>query len=179
MICVVLRLQDEPSAEGSRRQERQCLDAVFAAMDSRGVWNRYVKDFCATKLSLGSELFAKSMENTLTASTESSILRRVADLHVRVRLYHLDSESLSLMRVLDELQKRYQAIPEEQCNVDLFERPQKLFAVVIEATYSVLLIITDSRQPCVNELKRLSSSYLQLVSMLLCSMVCTWSPLTR
>ena len=74
------------------------------------------------------------------------------------------------MKLIEE-----QAIPEEQCNVDLFERPQKLFAVVIEATYSVLLIIAESTQTCVNELKRLSSTYLQLVSVLLCSMVCACS----
>ena len=145
-------------------RKRQCLKAVFKAMESIEVWRRYVKDFCATKLNLESELFIKSMEDNLTASTNSSMCRKVADLHVRVRLYHLDSESLSLMRVLDELQNRYQAIPENQCHIDLFEKPQELFAVVIEATYNVLLKMSTSHcQTCAIELKRLSSSYFQLV----------------
>ena len=156
-------IQDE--AAGNR--EQQCLNAVFTAMESIDVWKAYVKDFCTTKLNLGSELFAKSMEETLTASSESNIRRRVADLHVCVRLHHLDSESLSLMRVLDELQIRYQAIPEEQYQIGLFEEPQKLFAVVIEATYNVLLTMSTNLElyhpECVSELKRLSSSYLQLV----------------
>ena len=122
-----------------------------------------MKDFCATKLCLGSELFTKSIESSLTVSAEGNIRCRVADLHVRVRLYHLDSECLSLMRFLDEMQKRYQAISEKQCLLGLFEKPADLFAVMIETTYKVLLTMWTSEQTCVNELKKLSSSYLQLV----------------
>ena len=130
-------------------------------MECNEVWRKYVKDFCAAKLSLGSELFMKSIEDSLTVSAEGNICRRVADLHVRVRLYHL--ECLSLMRFLDEVQKRYQAISKKQCHVGLFENPDELFAVVIEAIYNVLLNMWTSKQTCANELKKLSSSYLQLV----------------
>lgn len=125
----------------------------------------YVKDFCATKLSLSSELFARSMEHTLLTLCESDVRRRVADLHVLVRLYHLDSESLSLMRILDGIQRRYQVVSDEQCDLDLFEKPQKLFVIVVDAVYCVLSILSkSSSQDCVRELKMLSSCYLQMVS---------------
>ena len=125
---------------------------------------RYVRDFCATKLSLGSVHFAKKMEDTLAQSTECNIYRRVADLHVRVRYYHLESESLSLMRVLDELQKRYlDNDTEDQCHLGLSQEPQELFTVVIETIYSVLLKMKDKTEIRVNDLKKMSSTYLQLV----------------
>ena len=163
-ICVpqVPHIQDETLGE-ARCQERLCLNAVFVAMKNRDVRMRYVRDFCATKLSLGSVHFAKIMEDTLSESTECKIFRRVADLHVRVRYYHLESESLSLMRVLDELQARYLAIKEDQCHLGLSQEPQELFTMVIDTFYSILLKMTDTTEIRVNDLKRMSSTYLQLV----------------
>ena len=133
-------------------------------MEYNEVWKCYVKDVCATKLSLGSILFTKSIEDSLAESSEGNIYRRVAVLHVCVRLYHLDSECLSLMRFLDEMEEQYQFVSEKQCLVvGLFGHPEDLFTVVIETIYQVLLHMWNSEQTCVDTLMRLSSKYLELV----------------
>ena len=159
------------------------MAAVFMSMKCEDVWMRYVKDFFSIKLNLSSESFAKSVsvlssqsftksvsvEKHLIAHGDGNMHRRITDLHVFVRLYHLDSESLSLMRVLDELQKKYQAIPEEQCHISILQKPEVLFGVVIEAIHNVLVVISLSMSPCkhyVDDLRKLSSHYLQVVSII-------------
>ena len=142
-----------------------CLAAVFVHMKCKEVWQWYVKDFFATKLGLGSQSSAERVERYLISHADDSVQERVANLHVCVRLNHLDSQSLSLMRILDDLQKQYHTIPEEHCHISSLEDSSALFEIVIKAMYNVLIVMSTSVSPNhVDGLKKLSSIYLQIVS---------------
>ena len=133
----------------------------------KGIWEKYVKDFCTTKLSLGAKSTSKQMpvEQFLITTESSGMKRRAADLHVCVRLHNFDKESLTLSRFRDALNS-YQA--KEPCGniITTLQEPSVLFELVINGMYSDLLEISSSgnTRDVNNAVKEMSSNYLQMVS---------------
>lgn len=143
-----------------------CLNAVFNAMKYEDIWERYVKDFCTPKLSLGAKSTPKRMpvEQFLITDKSSSMERRTADLHVCVRLHDFDKESLTLTRFRDALNS-YQA--REPCGsiITTLQKPVVLFELVINGMYNDLLEMSmaEKTSDVNNVVKDMSSNYLQMV----------------
>ena len=132
------------------------LDAVFTAMKHEDIWERYVKDFTMSHSN------SMPVEQYLIAHGDSNIVKRVADLHVCIRLYDIDKESLLLTRVLNSYQP-----PQEPCGnfITTLKKPEELFQFVIEAMYENLEEMSKNRSQAHGAaVKTLSSSYLQMVS---------------
>ena len=107
-------------------------------MESEEVWQAYTKDFCATKFELKQVSMGMPLKQYLIANTDSSIRRRVADLHVCVRVHQVGAGNLAFLRVLDELVIHRSS---EICQ-DVVQTPAKLFENIINVMYDVMLRIT-------------------------------------
>lgn len=144
----------------------QILDVVFNAMESEEVWQAYTKDFCATKFELKQVSMGMPLKQYLITNTDSSIRRRVADLHVCVRVHQVGAGNLAFLRVLDELVIHHSS---EICqDVDIIntslQTPAKLFETIINTMYDIMLRISeDHLEIDIDAVDQLSSSCLLLV----------------
>ena len=124
-------------------------------MSHEDIWERYVKDFAKSHSN------SLPVEQYLIAHKDANAKRRIADLHVCIRLYDIDKESLLLTRLLNSYQS-----PQETCGnlITTLKKPEELFQFVIEAMYENLLEMSRNRsQNHGTTVKNLSSSYLQMV----------------
>ena len=129
-------------------------------MESEEVWQAYTRDFCATKFELKQVSMGMPLKQYLIANTDSSIRRRVADLHVCVRVHQVGAGNLAFLRVLDELVIHRSS---EICQ-DVVQTPAKLFENIINAMYDIMLRISEGHLEIdVDAVDQVSSSCLLLV----------------
>ena len=141
----------------------QILDVVFDAMKSEEVWQAYVNDFCATKFEFKQVFMGMPLKRYLITNTDSSIRRRVADLHVCVRVHQVGAGHLTFLRVLDELDIRRSSQVCQDINI-INTSPSKLFENIINAMYDIMLRISeDHLEIDIDAVDQLSSSCLLLV----------------
>ena len=128
----------------------------------------YRDDFYATKFDLNSE-YVGALEQQFISNEfarPSSVHRKVACLHVYHRLYHLDPETLSLMRVFDDIRKEFQPGTEIVCSPD--DRAAVL-ETVTQSMYGTLLgLIQDSNQYSIDKIEDILSQYREVVSLNYC-----------
>ena len=144
----------------------QILDVVFDAMENEEVWQAYTKDFCATKFGLKQVSMGMPLKQYMIANTDSSIRRRVADLHVCVRVHQVGAGYLAFLRVLDELDICSSSQVRQDTDIinTSLQTPAKLFENIINAMYDIMLKISeDHLETDIDAVDQLSSSCLLLV----------------
>ena len=135
-------------------------------MEIEEVWQAYTKDFCATKFGLKHVSMGMPLKQYLIANTDSGIRRRVADLHVCVRVHQVGAGNLAFLRVLDvlEIHRSAQICQDIDTNNTSLQTPAKLFEHIINAMYDTMLrISTGHLETDTDAVDQLSSSCLLLV----------------
>ena len=91
------------------------------------------------------------------------MLEKMACLHYQLRVYSLDSNSLSILRLLDECASK---IPDCTVSVDFkLQDDTSIFCLVIDMIYTALISICVLERPSnsISEIKNLLSLYHRMV----------------
>lgn len=125
---------------------------------SEDIFRLYYDDFYAEKFNLGSQLFGDFEQKFLNDEIiqAQSVQRKIAILHVYYHFYQFDSSTLSLIRVVDDIHKRF--IPNLEIKTGVLE-------TVIEAIYNTLETLASATdQFSIDNISYVLSKYKQIVS---------------